>query len=129
MTDAVLKALRAKALPSDVRKVPDLPILGSKYWGYAQFGAQPRGMTDIGSVGHGHHRTSNGKAVFKGTLRSQSDHPLSQTLMLLHQLQISGFFSAGLRQNDLNKLLFLDAGPPAEIRNQVQHRREIAQHC
>lgn len=41
MTDAVLKALRAKALPSDVRKVPDLPILGSKYWGYAQFGAQP----------------------------------------------------------------------------------------
>jgi hypothetical protein len=44
MTDAILKALRPRALPSDVRKVKDvsdLPILSSKYWGYAQFGAQP----------------------------------------------------------------------------------------
>jgi hypothetical protein len=47
--------------------------------------------------------------------------------MLLHQLQISCFISAGFRLNDLNKLPFLRSGPSAKIPNHAREHGEISQ--
>gem|GEM_PF-4073339 len=54
--------LRLSALPSDVRKVCDLPRASLNVWGCAHYkGRSPKKKFRRLTVGHSRHRTSGGK--------------------------------------------------------------------